>query len=59
MSVTTGLNDGFATNVALRAWFKALLTIVPFYVLVDVLLIFREDKRCGHDLIAGTKVVKA
>ena len=28
-------------------------------VLVDVLLIFRNDRRCGHDLIAGTKVVHA
>ena len=27
--------------------------------LVNVLLIFRQDRRCGHDLIAGTKVVKA
>lgn len=27
--------------------------------LVNVLLIFRNDRRCGHDLIAGTKVVHA
>jgi uncharacterized RDD family membrane protein YckC len=26
--------------------------------LVNVLLIFRGDRRCGHDLIAGTRVVK-
>ncbi|MEO7478921.1 MAG: RDD family protein [Lysobacteraceae bacterium] len=25
--------------------------------LVDICLIFREDKRCGHDLAAGTQVV--
>jgi uncharacterized RDD family membrane protein YckC len=25
--------------------------------IVDTLMIFRSDKRCGHDLIAGTKVV--
>ena len=24
---------------------------------INVLLIFRQDKRCGHDLIAGTQVV--
>lgn len=31
-------------------------TVLP---LIDVLFIFREDRRCLHDLIAGTKVVKA
>lgn len=34
---------------------------IPFIggllTLVDVLLIFRNDRRCAHDLIAGTKVV--
>jgi uncharacterized RDD family membrane protein YckC len=29
------------------------------YVLVDVLMIFRDDRRCLHDLIAGTRVVVA
>ena len=29
-----------------------------FLPLVDVLFIFREDRRCLHDLLAGTKVVK-
>lgn len=28
-----------------------------FLPLVDVLFIFRDDRRCVHDLIAGTKVV--
>ncbi len=27
--------------------------------IVEVLLIFRSDRRCGHDLVAGTKVVHA
>lgn len=33
--------------------------IGPVIGLVDVLLIFRGDRRCGHDLIAGTRVVHA
>lgn len=33
--------------------------IGPLLGLVNVLMIFRSDRRCGHDLIAGTKVVKA
>lgn len=31
----------------------------PLVALVNVLLIFRADHRCGHDLIAGTRVVVA
>ena len=35
--------------------------LVPFLgwliQVVEVLLIFRNDRRCGHDLIAGTRVV--
>ena len=33
------------------------ISLVPFYRLVDILFIFREDRRCLHDLIAGTQVV--
>ena len=29
------------------------------YVLVDSLMIFRQDQRCLHDLIAGTRVIRA
>ncbi len=31
----------------------------PVLAIVNVLLIFRNDRRCGHDLIAGTRVVHA
>lgn len=31
----------------------------PVIGLVNVLLIFRPDRRCGHDLVAGTQVVKS
>ncbi len=33
--------------------------IGPIFGLVDSLAIFREDHRCIHDLIAGTKVIVA
>jgi uncharacterized RDD family membrane protein YckC len=36
----------------------ALPCIGPFYSLADILCIFREDRRCLHDHIAGTKVVQ-
>jgi uncharacterized RDD family membrane protein YckC len=39
-----------------------LVSVIPiigtFLPLIDVLFIFREDRRCLHDLIAGTKVIK-
>ena len=31
----------------------------PFIVMIDSLFVFRKNKRCLHDLIAGTKVVRA
>ena len=55
--VTTGQNGGFVPNVVLRAWLNFIIGLIPFYSLVDVLFIFREDRRCIHDLIAGTRVV--
>jgi uncharacterized RDD family membrane protein YckC len=54
----TGEPPGFGRAVALRCWANALLTMIPFYSLLDVLFIFREDRRCIHDLLAGTEVVK-
>jgi uncharacterized RDD family membrane protein YckC len=39
-----------------------LASVIPglgsFLPLIDVLFIFREDRRCLHDLICGTKVIK-
>ena len=55
--VTTSQNGGFVPNVVLRAWLITLLGFIPFLGLVDVLFIFREDQRCIHDLIAGTRVI--
>ncbi len=54
----TGLNGGFVTNVLLRSLVGiVLLSAIPFYSLIDILFIFRDDKRCIHDIISGTIVV--
>jgi uncharacterized RDD family membrane protein YckC len=59
VKINTDRNGGFSTNVLVRAIVNGILGIIPLYSLVDVLFIFREDRRCIHDLIAGTRVVEA
>ena len=60
VKVNTGQNGGFVSNVLLRIVLNGVLGfILPFYSLVDALLIFRRDRRCIHDLIAGTHVIEA
>lgn len=54
----TGVIDGFVTNVLMRSVLNRILSFIPFYALVDILFIFREDRRCLHDRIAGTQVVQ-
>jgi len=39
--------------------FAAIPAVGALLNLLDVLLIFRQDRRCLHDLIAGTRVVVA
>lgn len=50
-------NGGFVTNVVLRGLVSGLISIIPFYSLIDTLFIFSQERRCIHDLIAGTIVV--
>ena len=56
-----GSQPGFVHAFLLRAVVNALPSMIPvvgsIYGLVDVLFIFRADRRCIHDLIAGTRVV--
>ena len=52
-------NGGFVTNVLKRGLVSGLLNFVPGFFLVDSLFVFREDRRCIHDFIAGTCVIKA
>jgi uncharacterized RDD family membrane protein YckC len=49
----------FGSAVVMRALVPGLLGIVPGFGLIDILFIFRDDRRCIHDLIASTRVVTA
>jgi uncharacterized RDD family membrane protein YckC len=48
-------------RLSVRSAIYMLVGSIPFIgrlaSLVDMLLVFRSDKRCGHDLVAGTRVV--
>ena len=56
-------NGGFVTNVLLRAGAAWAISMVPvagtIFAVADPLFIFRDDRRCLHDQIAGTCVIKA
>jgi uncharacterized RDD family membrane protein YckC len=55
-----GSQPGFVHGVVLRVWVIGIISAVLNFVgLIDVLLIFANDRRCVHDHIAGTKVVIA
>ncbi len=53
-----GLHPGFARVFWMREVVNALIGgVVPLYGLVDALFVFRDDRRCIHDLLAKTVVV--
>jgi uncharacterized RDD family membrane protein YckC len=55
-----GSQLGFLYGVVLRSWVMGFAAgLIPFVGLVDVLLIFGDERRCLHDHLAGTKVVVA
>ena len=55
----TGENGGFVPNVLLRTVVNGLLGFIPFYGILDIMFIFRRDRRCIHDFITGTEVINA
>lgn len=56
-------SDGSPASLGNIVWkrnvINALLGIIPMYGLVDILLIFGEERKCLHDKIADTIVVEA
>lgn len=58
-----GNQPSFGRLAGLRYLPVQVANMIPFVggliVTVDMLMIFRRDRRCAHDLIAGTRVVKA
>jgi uncharacterized RDD family membrane protein YckC len=58
----TGLNPGFISAVLLRSIAISLLYNAPYVglgiLVFDIACIFRPDKRCLHDLIADTMVIR-
>lgn len=58
-----GMPCGFVHGVLLRSWVMSFIAQVPIIgpiaSIVDPLLIFGDERRCLHDLIASTKVVIA
>lgn len=67
VTVADNANPGFVKAVLLRWFVPELITLflnllAPLgfiFFVVDSCFIFRADRRCIHDLIAGTRVVKA
>lgn len=53
-----GQLPGFLRAVVLRNWFRNLLSIIPFFALIDHIFGLGNSRRCIHDLLAGTRVVQ-
>jgi uncharacterized RDD family membrane protein YckC len=53
----------FVNAIVLRTWLAVALPLIPvvggLVTLIDVLFVYRHDRRCVHDLVAGTKVIRA
>ena len=63
VKVSDESNPGFVKIWLLRSLVTGLIGAIPYlgwiFTLVDACFIFREDRRCIHDLIAETKVIVA
>ncbi len=57
-----GDNPGGVKTIIMRGFLPGIISNIPLlgpiFSIVNLCFIFREDRRCIHDLIAGTQVVK-
>jgi len=53
-----GSIPGWPRILGMRYVLNMALRQIPFYFLVDAVLIFGEEQRCIHDHLAGTKVIE-
>ncbi len=54
-----GSPPGFFNGVLVRSWVSGVLgSAVGCYSIVDAVFIFGDERRCLHDYMAGTKVIK-
>lgn len=56
---TNGEKPSLARLVFLRFLLVRCLGVIPFFELIDALVIFSADQRCIHDHLADTRVVQA
>lgn len=63
VDIATGAIPSLPRQLGIRyglMWFTGSLPLIGVFIgLIDSLLIFRSDRRCLHDHVAGTKVVRA
>ena len=52
-----GNPPGLLRGFVLRAGCQVLFGVIPLVPLVNILCVFRKDRRCLHDHIAGTNVI--
>ena len=62
VNFSDGSNPGFVKAVLMRWWLPSLIYPIPYlgwaFWLADGLFVLKNDRRCLHDLMAGTKVVQ-
>ena len=56
-----GQDVNFVSGVVMRSWVPGFISAIPLvgmlFWLIDPLVIFGEERRCVHDVMAGTKVI--